>query len=402
MNIVISAYECSPDHGSEAGLGWNWVMAAAKYADFDRVHVITTDRHERNIRAYAAQHGDAVKKLAFHFLPLPLSGMTKLNQRFKYMLWQRDVGKLARALCEKEDIAFLHHITWATCVLPTYLYRGGAPFIYGPVGGGERIPRGVKLEMNRRDAFVEWVRNTVASTAVHMPPNRRAYREAALILSTTEETKRLLPAGQRHKVRIMQSVGINALPEAGCGQESENGEFVVLLAARMLCWKGVDIAIEAMRKMAKRDGRVKLVIAGTGRNLEAYRQRAAGLENVEFLGEVPHARMEELYRRADVLLNCSLHDSGCMVILEAMSHGLPVVAIRTGGPAVIADEGCAAFIEPGEVGRMTEDICQSILLLKGDGERRRRMAEHGRRRALEEFSYSAKYDRILAELRGAI
>ena len=47
MKIVISAYDCSPDHGSEAGLGWNWVMAASKYVDFDKVHVITTDRYEK-------------------------------------------------------------------------------------------------------------------------------------------------------------------------------------------------------------------------------------------------------------------------------------------------------------------------------------------------------------------
>lgn len=58
MKIVISAYDCSPDHGSEAGLGWNWVMAASKYADFDKVHVITTDRYEKNIKGYMAEHSE--------------------------------------------------------------------------------------------------------------------------------------------------------------------------------------------------------------------------------------------------------------------------------------------------------------------------------------------------------
>lgn len=30
-SVILSAYECSPDHGSEAGLGWNWVMVASEF-----------------------------------------------------------------------------------------------------------------------------------------------------------------------------------------------------------------------------------------------------------------------------------------------------------------------------------------------------------------------------------
>ena len=188
MKIVISAYDCSPDHGSEAGLGWNWVMAASRYADFDKVHVITTDRYEKNIKGYMAEHSDEMKRIQFHFLPLPLSGLQKLNQRFKYIIWQWKVGNLAKELCKKEDISFLHHVTWATCVLPTFLYRVGVPFVYGPIGGGERIPQGVNLKMSKRDALVEWIRNTIADISVHIPANKAAFNKAEIILSTTEET----------------------------------------------------------------------------------------------------------------------------------------------------------------------------------------------------------------------
>ena len=104
MKIVISAYDCSPDHGSEAGLGWNWVMAASRYAEFDKVHVITTDRYEKNIKKYMAEHDNEMKRIQFHFLPLPLSRLKKLNQRFKYVIWQWKAGKLAKELCKKEDI----------------------------------------------------------------------------------------------------------------------------------------------------------------------------------------------------------------------------------------------------------------------------------------------------------
>lgn len=398
MKIIISAYDCSPDHGSEAGLGWNWVMAASKYADFDKVHVITTDRYEKNIKRYVAEHSDEMKKIQFHFLPLPLSGIRKLNQRFKYIIWQWRVGKLAKDLCERENISFLHHVTWATCVLPTFLYRGGAPMVYGPIGGGERIPKGVDIKISKRDAFVEWVRNCVADISVHIPINKRAYKNAALILSTTEETKKLIPSRFHNKVRIMQAIGINELPELRQEVKSGRDEFIVLLAARMLCWKGIDIAIEAFRKLENQDKNISLIIAGTGRNLEHYKNMASELGNVKFLGEVPHSQMQKIYQEADILLNCSLHDSGCMVVLEAMSFGLPIIAIRTGGPAIIADNNCAVMIEPKTISQMVNEICQNIIVLKKNATQRKLMGENSIERT-SEFLYEKKYGQIIRNLK---
>lgn len=255
--------------------------------------------------------------------------------------------------------------------------------------------------MSKRDAFVERIRNTVADISVHIPANKKAYKKAAIILSTTEETKRLIPSKFQNKVRIMQAIGVNALPEVRHEAKSTNDEFIVLLAARMLCWKGVDIAIEAFKKLEKQDKSIKLKIAGIGRNVEHYKSMASGLSNVQFLGEVLHSQMERIYQNADILLNCSLHDSGCMVVLEAMSYGLPIVAIRTGGPAVLADERCALMVEPKAVDQMVSEICEKIVMLKEDEGKRNLMSEYSRKRAQSEFLYDKKYGQILAELRNA-
>lgn len=111
--------------------------------------------------------------------------------------------------------------------------------------------------------------------------------------------------------------------------------------------------------------------------------------------------MEDVYRGSDILLNCSLHDSGCMVVLEAMSYGLPIITIRTGGPAVLADESCAVMIEPKSVSQIVDEICQSILMLKNDKTRRDRMSANARKRVQMEFMYDQKYNQIIRELKRA-
>jgi glycosyltransferase involved in cell wall biosynthesis len=53
----------------------------------------------------------------------------------------------------------------------------------------------------------------------------------------------------------------------------------------------------------------------------------------------------ELYQSHDLLLFPSLHDSGGFVVLEALSHGLPVVCLDLGGPKDIVTPNSGVVIK---------------------------------------------------------
>src|SRR5262249_30707892 len=52
------------------------------------------------------------------------------------------------------------------------------------------------------------------------------------------------------------------------------------------------------------------------------------------------------YADHDVLLFPAMHDSGGMVVLEAMDHGLPVVCLKLGGPATLVNDSCGHAVDP--------------------------------------------------------
>lgn len=397
LQIVISAYECSPDHGSEAGLGWNWIMSAVHNSRISKVFVITMERYRNDIEKYIDGNQSEMAKAEFVFVPLPLNSFRKLNQRFKYIIWQRRVGNAAKEICSKNDIAFVHHVTWATCVFPSHLYKAGVPFIYGPVGGGERIPSVVDLQMTRHDRLAESVRKLLADTSMYMPSTRRAFRKAKIIFATTEETRQLIPAKYRSKVSLMQSIGVK---EVGMERKYAYKEgFTVLLSARMLYWKGIDIAIEVFKLLADMDDQIKLKIvgAGTRERVERYRSIVSKHSNIEYLGSVSFDEMRALYAEADLLLNCSLHDSGCMVILEALSAGLPVVGIDTGGPHILMDDESCVKIKPDMVDKMAGQICKEIISLKDNPEKLTEMSKNAIVRA-DAFCFEKKYEAVIDEL----
>ena len=46
--ILINAYACSPDRGSEPGMGWNWCTHLAKYCE---LYIITEEEFREKIEA---------------------------------------------------------------------------------------------------------------------------------------------------------------------------------------------------------------------------------------------------------------------------------------------------------------------------------------------------------------
>jgi glycosyltransferase involved in cell wall biosynthesis len=110
-----------------------------------------------------------------------------------------------------------------------------------------------------------------------------------------------------------------------------------------------------------------------------------GPEAVQWLGQVPQARLFELYRGAHCLLFPSLHDSSGNVVLEAQAHGCPVVCLDCGGPAVLLGPGAgiAVAIRPASEDAVVERLADALARLAADEPARLAMAVAAHRHALQ-------------------
>ena len=69
---------------------------------------------------------------------------------------------------------------------------------------------------------------------------------------------------------------------------------------------------------------------------------------------LPHDQLHEHYYQHDALLFPSLRDSGGMVVLEALAHGLPVVCTDRGGPGLIVNRRCGRVVKTS--GRTKDEV----------------------------------------------
>ena len=162
---------------------------------------------------------------------------------------------------------------------------------------------------------------------------------------------------------------------------------IVLFIGRLTYYKGVEYLIRAVRGTS-----MNLLIVGDGRQSRPLRLKAAGIQNIEFLGTVPDVR--PYLHACDVLVLPSVAKSEAFgsVLLEAMACAKPVVATKlgTGVEHVVAD-GKTGFLVPP---RSSASLRSALLQLMASLALRRVMGQAGRQRVSTEFSLAAQATKL--------
>lgn len=400
MKILLSAYACEPNKGSEPGVGWSW---AIEYAKYHQVWVLTRDNNEPTIREYL-QEKPEYNNENLHFIYVGLSKKLtfwkkgRRGMRLFYMFWQRKAAKVAEEWNSKIGFDLVQHVTFVSYTQPTYMYKLGIPLIWGPVSGGENIPAGIKISMSGKEKCTEIIRKLSQYAAISTSSLRRTMKKAKLILVTTEETKKRIPEKYRDKIRIMPAIGLEELPSVS-KRERYDEKVRIIMAGRLIYWKAFDIGIKAFMQIADQFPNAELHILGEGNRKETLKSMAGSLldKQIFFEDPVSHDSIYDFYSRYDIYLNTTLRDSGCMAMMEAMSVGLPCIAIATGGPNVLLHENEWAKIQVNNHNNIIEQIKEKLIFLFENREFANELGQQQKRFIEKNLLMQNKYEVIQME-----
>lgn len=180
------------------------------------------------------------------------------------------------------------------------------------------------------------------------------------------------------KMRVIPNP-VDLMPEAA----TADGDYI-LSAGRLSVEKG----IESLLRAAARIPQVQIRIAGIGPLEQSliYLAKQLQLNNVEFLGYVRKAEMYPLRARARAMVMPNIgYENASLTALEAMAHGVPLVASRIGGLPEQAIPGKTGFlVEPGDVEALAGAL-QQVWEMPIEG--RRALGEHARRIVQEKHTW---------------
>lgn len=182
---------------------------------------------------------------------------------------------------------------------------------------------------------------------------------------------------------------------------------VVLHAGRLEHVKGIPKLLEAARQVIDVIPAAQFVLAGGYHpNIpkETLEQLVAQFRlkgHVTFLGHVAWEELAGWYRRADVCVVSSYYETFGISALEAMSHGVPVVAMAAGGlPEVLAYGAGGRIVAVGDAGAMAAAIVDLLQNPQSQAMRRAMADETIRRFHIDKAASQtlALYNRVLPSL----
>ena len=372
LKVLLSAYACEPGKGSEPGVGWN---VARELSSRVSLWVIT---RANNQAAIEGSGEDWIKQVQWIYWDPPkwLTFWKKGGRGVQlfYGIWQFGLKAVVAKALAAHDFDVIHHLTFGKYWIPSRLAGLPRPFIFGPVGGGECSPSSLAACSSRRGRIAEMVKGFVIGLVTMLPGTKSLYHSAAWSFAATTQTELALRQLGVSRVSILPQSGIRPsdLPRINPpSSQWDSDELLLVTAARLIHWKAIHLAIEAIAE-ASRTIRVRLIVLQTGpemKNLKALARRLGVGELVEFKGRLP--RLEDVYQeiaRADALVHPALHEAFGQACLESLALGVPVICLNWGGPGLITDLKTGFAVEPGDQDETVERLTDAIRRL--DIERR--------------------------------
>jgi len=345
VRVLLSAYACEPNRGSEPEVGWQRALHMAARAD--EVCVLTRANNRSAIEANAL---NCTSGLHFIYYDLPWWAL-KLKKRAWFFpiylfLWQLGAYRLALRHHRGRPFDSVYHVTLTSLQSGSFMGWLGIPLVMGPIAGGERAPMRLRRSLPIRSKVDELIRDFGILFQRFSPLTDSVCAQAKHIYVTTPESLRLIPRKWHFKTTVQLAIATGGRAEKNdTWRPPVSPRFV--FAGRLLCWKGAHFAIRALAEARRAVPAATLTVIGKGPDEQRLRdvaRRVGVADSIEFAGYLPRQRLIDEFHGYNALVFPSLHDSGGLVVLEALAEGLPVVCLDLGGPGIMVNASCGMVI----------------------------------------------------------
>lgn len=311
------------------------------------------------------------------------------------------LGASARALAVKDDRA---HRVGEVVVTPFHGDRfrfalanglaalGGANILYDFAGTARAHPPGLRW----RSRYAVWVHGVeMWERATMRADYLAAVKGADLVLVNSRHTlARMMDAiGELPSAQVCWLGTEQDLPAP---QPMPGGPPILLFIGRSdeMFGKGQDILIDLWADVVSKVPEARLVFAGGGTQLPrlmALAKASPAARNIEVLGFRSEPDMENLWRRAAALAMLSRLEGFGLVYVEAMRHGVPVLAATDDASAEINIDGLTGF----NVARADRNgIVDRIVVLLRDRDKAEALGRAGLERWRAHFRFQKFKDRF--------
>lgn len=407
ISILINAYACSPDMGSEPGMAWNWCINLAKHCE---LHIITegefrdkieatlpTLSQEGNMYFYYNPISDEIRKMCWN------QGDWRFYKYYKE--WQWKTYLMAKDICQQTHIDILHQLNMIGFREPGYLWKiPNIPFVWGPIGGLKQFPTAYLEGCGLKMRIFNHIKNIINIAQIKYDKRvNKAFNRADLLISSIPDSYKAI---KKYK-------GFNSIiiPETGCFDTQENiiknfndESLHIMWVGKFDFRKQLPLALQILKKT--QNPKLHLEIYGTGndKQVQKVHDLAERLQLNQFVtwhGNQPNKVIIEAMKKAHIFLFTSISEDTSTVVLEAISNQLPVVCFDTCGMGYVINEKVGKKITLSNPKQSINDFAKILNTLENNRHLLKEMAENCKERQ-QELSWNRKAQQMIELYRQAI
>jgi glycosyltransferase involved in cell wall biosynthesis len=347
---------------------------------------------ERVIYAGSRRIAEALRRISARLFPERWGPMS-IIEFLDYLVFDIDAYRKARRVIRRDRVDFVLRVNPISYRFASVLPRLPVPVFTGPHNGGMRWPPAFS-HLERSEKTAQKLR--FLGDIMH-----RVYRDTgryAGIFVAHELCAQTVERSHQDKVIFFPENGVAGIAEPSVWAGDARR---LLYVGRMVPFKAVDVALRALARLPDSVG-LTLVGDGPARpELEALAARLGVADRCRFTGAKPQAEVRRYYAEAGVLVFPSVRESGGMVVLEAMSHGLPCLVARWGGPAIYTRE-VGIHLSVDSPRALEDDLVAAVSRLLADPAEARRVGARSRQAIGGQYLWSQKAGLLLEAIRGRL
>lgn len=202
----------------------------------------------------------------------------------------------------------------------------------------------------------------------HKAPHKLFFQYADAIVAVSETIKEEYEKRSGREIEVIPPlIPFEKSKISKGGLRTKHGfsdnDVIILCLGSIKKIKGSDILLDAFSGLGERyikEKNLKLLYVGDGNMKSALErkvnERSLG-ECVKFSGSVPHEKVSEMYKFADIYIIPSLFEGTPIALLEAMYNALPIIGANVNGiNSLISHEKNGLLFKKGDVGDLKEKI----------------------------------------------
>lgn len=218
---------------------------------------------------------------------------------------------------------------------------------------------------------------------------RKVYGKCTMLIALSEEWKRNLESVvSPEKITVIENYC--KIPDLSGTEKKKQILFLGEIGKRKGCY---DIP-EIYGRVLEKGERLPLIMAGDGELAEVKKlfEDRDLQKDISFPGWVRGADKDKCLKESGIFLFPSYYEGMPMAVLEAMAYGMAIVTTRVGGIPHLLEDGVNGYLcEPGDI----EGLSKRLLELSKDGDKRRKMGERARQKAIADYSMESHIKKLM-------